>query len=48
MSTPTNIPETAMGETDQDSFVLQIQGKIPTATSGHLPDNPEVDWARSI
>ena len=47
MSTPTNIPETPMGETEQDSD-LQIQGEIPPATSGHLPDNPEVDWIRSF
>ena len=47
MSTPTNIPERPMGGTEQDSYP-KIQGEIPTATSGHLPDNPEVDWARSI
>ena len=47
MSTPTNIPKTPMGETEQDSYP-QTEGEISTAASGHLPVNPEGDWARSI
>ena len=47
MSTPTNIPDTPMGEIEQ-YFFFESQGEIETATSGHLPDNPEVDWADQL